>query len=158
MNERRRERGGALAFVGGPRHLRRDLDEILDEMLEDFRSDLLRGWYGLTEGRARMPAIDVKDKGTEIEVVVEMPGVPKDAVEINMTDDALEISAEAKGEEKEEDEGYLRRERYYTSFYRRVPMPGGVRAEKGEAEMVDGILRIRIPKEAGAKGHRIKVK
>ncbi|MEW5936772.1 MAG: Hsp20/alpha crystallin family protein [Candidatus Thermoplasmatota archaeon] len=164
MTEKKQERSGALlprSIFFDPRSVVREMDRMVDELRREFGSWVVpHGWHGdWVESGMRMPPIDVRDRGTELEVVAEMPGVSKDAIEINLTPETLEISAEVKGEEKEDDEGYIRRERHYTSFYRRIPMPDGVIPEKSEAEMSDGILRVRIPKQApAAKGHKLKVK
>jgi HSP20 family protein len=58
----------------------------------------------------------------------------------------LEISAKS-GEEKEtEEEGYIRRERSYTSFYRAVRLPTSVKEEGCSAKMENGVLTITLQK------------
>lgn len=126
------------------------LDEM-DRLFEDFRTDFESFMAVPREKRIqalRTPMVDLLDKGRSYELHAEMPGINKDDVNIEITENLLEISAETKEEKKEEDEkaGYIRRERRYAKFYRKIPMPESVKAEDAVAELKDGILTITLPK------------
>ncbi len=89
--------------------------------------------------------MDIEDTGDSYKVTADMPRIPKDKVNINVTSDSLEISG---GEEKEEtDKNYLHRERFYESFRRYVVFKDEVLPDKVEAEIKDGILTVKIPKK-----------
>ncbi len=105
----------------------------------------------------RQPLADVIDKKDEIVAKIEMPGIDKKDIEINLTEDGIEIKAEKKEEYKEEDKktGRHRFERSYAGFYRYFGLPKGVDIDKVEATCRNGILELRIPKK---EGHKEKVK
>ena len=125
--------------------------EEMDKMFDDLRSGFenylaVPGSFGATALRA--PAVDLIDAGNEYKLHAEIPGIKKEDINLEVGEEELEISAETKEEKKEEDEkkGYIRRERRYSKFYRRIPLPQPVDSEKVEAELKDGVLTVRLPK------------
>lgn len=109
----------------------------------------------------RQPLIDISDKGKELELVAELPGVKKEDIEVNIDEQSVEIRAKSETETKEEKKNYYFHERSYESFQRRMPLPVEVLPDKAEAEFKNGILTITIPKkepEHEKKGFRVQVK
>jgi HSP20 family protein len=101
-------------------------------------------------GRARggdgwSPALDVKERNGNLEIVAELPGIKKDDVRVECTDDGLIIEGEKREEHEETKGGVHRSERSYGHFYRVVPLPAGSETDKAKAEFHDGLLQIRIP-------------
>ncbi len=96
----------------------------------------------------RHPVSDIYETKDHVVAEVEMPGIDKKDINVNVTDDSIEIRAETKAEEKKEDKkkGMYRFERNYTGFYRKFYMPEGVDSEKANAEYNDGVLTIKVPK------------
>lgn len=92
------------------------------------------------------PRTDVQDKGSEIVVCADMPGIPRENVEISLTPTSIEISGEAEKNETEKEGGYTRQERSYSRFYRILPLPDEVLADRAEACMNNGVLEVHIPK------------
>jgi len=76
---------------------------------------------------------------------------------VTVSEGTLTIKGETKAEEQQEEQNYLRREFYYGTFSRTVPLPVGVQGEKATSQLQDGILEIRIPKSAGARGKEFPV-
>jgi HSP20 family protein len=106
-----------------------------------------------------MPLMDIVDHGDKYEMHVEMPGIKKEDISIEVTPTMVEISAEH--EEKSEDKGknWLRQERSNMGFYRSFQIPENVKTGKVEAELKDGILRLSLPKtEPKPKYESTKVK
>jgi HSP20 family protein len=91
------------------------------------------------------PAVDVKERDGNLEVVAELPGIQKEDVRIECTDEGLILEGEKREEREETTGGVHRCERSYGRFYRMVPLPAGADPEKAQAEFKDGLLRIRIP-------------
>ena len=87
-----------------------------------------------------------------------VPGVRPEDIEIDVTGNILSIRGERKAEKEVKEENYIRRERSYGRFSREVSLPGGVLADKAEADFEDGVLTITIPKAEEAKPKVIKVK
>jgi len=108
----------------------------------------------------RRPVMDLYETDKEIVSVLEIPGVTKDDIKVNATDEGIEIKVEKKAEKKEGDpkKGFYRMERSYSCFYRYVPMPKNADLPKLDASYREGILELKVPKlEMGPAKREIKV-
>lgn len=111
----------------------------------------------------REPLIDIVDKGNELRVVAELPGVEKKEIELDVNDQIISIKAKSSFETKEskEKEGYFYHERGTSSFFRSIPLPVQILPEKAVAEFKNSILTISLPKKftaAKPKGRKIEVR
>lgn len=104
------------------------------------------------------PFVDVMDKGDKVVVAADIPGVEKEDLSVNISGDRLEVSAERKKEAEEKKEGYVRRERTYTSYYRAIPLPAEVDADKADATFENGVLEITMPKIKAIEKKKIEIK
>jgi len=107
------------------------------------------------------PRVDIRDNGGALVITADMPGIPRENIDISVDRNMVEISGEAEHSEAEKKEGYMRQERSYQRFYRALPLPDEVVADKAEACVKDGVLEITLPKktptpEGGKK--RVNVK
>ena len=102
-------------------------------------------------------AIDVYQ--TEDEIVVKTPiaGVRAEDLDISVTDDVLTVKGERKQDEKITEDNYLVQECYWGSFSRSYILPVVVDAENASASIKDGVLVVKVPKEAKAKTRVIQV-
>lgn len=108
-----------------------------------------------TEEVATVPSVNINEKNKAFEVAVALPGLEKDDVRIEVTDQRLVISSE-KQYEKEENKGYwLRREYGYASFQRIFQLPNAADENQVKAEMKNGVLSIKVGKK---KDYSDKVK
>jgi len=96
------------------------------------------------------PEMDIFEDGNDVVVKAEMPGMKKEDIEVNLTDDTVTVSGEKKKEEKVEKKDYYRVERSYGSFSRSFRLPKEVQSDKAKATFKDGVLEIRVPKTAEA--------
>jgi HSP20 family protein len=97
-------------------------------------------------GTVTIPDVDVEERGNDIIVTADMPGVDKSDIRINVTEDnVLEISAEKKAEEKKEEQGYIRHERSYSRYYRAIRLPVPVDKTKAKASYNNGVLEVSMP-------------
>jgi HSP20 family protein len=105
------------------------------------------------------PSVDIFREGDDVVVKAELPGLKKEEIEVNLSEDTLTISGEKKKERKVEKKDYYRMERSYGSFARSISLPPGVRTEKARAQFRDGVLEIRIPgaEEAGKKARKVAI-
>jgi len=87
-----------------------------------------------------------------------LPGLKPDDVTIDISGDMLTIKGETKAEQEVKKEDYMYQERRYGAFSRSVILPSGLRTEKCEATMEDGVLTLTIPKAEQVKPKAIKVK
>jgi len=99
----------------------------------------------------------VKDSGDALNVVVELPGVAKEDVKVQLHDDVLTISAERKQPELKENEQWIRNEISYGKFERSINLPYDVVTEKISATYGNGILQITLPKAEEAKPKQIAI-
>jgi len=104
------------------------------------------------------PSIDIQDTEDKILATVDIPGVEKGDITLNVRGDMLEITAEKTKEKEEKGEGYIRRERGYTKFYRRIPLPAEVDPNNVDAALKDGVLRIEMVKSTLPEVKKIEVK
>ncbi len=105
-----------------------------------------------------LPPVNVKQTEKEVIVTADIPGVKEEDLNIEVGENFVDISGERKEEQEKKEEGYFRKEVSYGSFQRRVPLPADVKAEKAEAKIKDGQIKIVIPKVEPAKPKVTKIK
>jgi HSP20 family protein len=109
-------------------------------------------------GTVTIPDVDVEEKGDDIIVTADMPGVEKSDIQINVTEDnVLEISAEKKAETKKEEKNYVRHERSYSRYYRAIRLPVPVDKTKAKAAYNNGVLEISMPMVHRTKSSEIPI-
>jgi HSP20 family protein len=91
------------------------------------------------------PALEVFEREDKFVVRVDLPGLKKEDVKIEVTHDELTLQGERKLAKEEEQEGFYRTERTYGTFYRRIAIPEHVKAEGAMATFKDGVLEIAMP-------------
>jgi len=114
-------------------------------------------WTRMSELEEISPSVDIFEKGNDLVVKAELPGIRKEDIEVSVTDHTMRISGEKKCEEKIEKKDYYWEERSYGSFTRSFQLPSEVQTDKAEAKFKDGVLEIRIPKTEEAKKKEKKV-
>jgi len=152
LEEQREEKGGVRSM---PRQLMPwtpfgDIDRIFED--EDWPTPRLRM-------RALMaPLVNVRQTEKEVVVTADIPGVKEEDLQIEVGDEFVDIEGVRKEEAEEKDEGYYRKEVNYGSFQRRIPLPTEVIADKAEATIKDGQLRIVVLKVEPIKPKVTKIK
>jgi HSP20 family protein len=126
--------------------------------MQRLTEQMLRNWGGELEGRTFSPAVDIYEDADAIYLKAELPGIKPDDVNIDIENRVLTIRGERKLERDEKREGYRRIESSYGAFTRSFALPESVVADKVDAEIEDGVLKLRIPKQAEATAKRIPVK
>ena len=119
----------------------RRTQERLNQLYEDFMP--MKEWGS---GKIFTPAVDIKEEEDKLVVTTDLPGINKEDIEINLKEDMLEISAKSRKEKETEEEGYIRKEREYTRFYRAVRLPTSVKEEESTAKIENGVLTMTLPK------------
>jgi HSP20 family protein len=132
------------------------LRQAMDRLFEDSFVRPSRALEGL--GEVAGPALDIYQKPDEVVVKAALPGVKPEEVNIDITGDTLTIKGESKAEQEINREDYLYQERRYGAFSRTVVLPIGLKSDKAEATMEDGVLTLSIPKTEEIKPKAIKVK
>jgi len=132
------------------------LRQAMDRLFED---SFVRPSRALeTLGEVAAPALDVYQTASEIVVKAALPGVKPEDVSIDITGETLTVKGQSKADQEVKREDYLYQERRYGAFSRSVVLPGGLKTDKAEATMDDGVLTLTIPKAEEVKPKAIKVK
>jgi HSP20 family protein len=117
----------------------------MERMFEDFETFRFPSFFRKEFNQVGwMPEIEVLQRNGELTVRADLPGLNKDDVKVELTDEMLAISGERKEEKQEEREGYYRSERSYGSFYRQIPLPEGAKTETARAKFTDGVLEVTM--------------
>jgi len=130
-----------------------DFDRAFEEMRDEFL-----GAFGFAIPRpasapaAKSPGLraaraDVTDLGKSFQIVAEIPGIPKDQLDIRVRGNLVEIRGEHATETKESKKQYVYRERTSAGYYRQVELPEPVVASKVTAKLENGLLELDLPKE-----------
>lgn len=143
----------------GPFALMRRMQEDLDRLFSGFGSG-----RGLSRREKEFdidwsPAIEAFQRGNEFIVRVEIPGLSRDDLTVEVGDDVLTIRGVRKYDHEEEREGVVHSERAYGSFYRAIPLPDGALPDTTKANFKDGVLEIAIqaPSQEVRRGRRIEI-
>lgn len=91
------------------------------------------------------PAIEVRERNNNLEVCAELPGMTKDDVKVECTEEGIILEGEKRREQQHEEGGVHRSERSYGHFYRMIPLPEGADSEKARAEFKNGVLTVQVP-------------
>ncbi|MGA2667055.1 MAG: Hsp20 family protein [Patescibacteria group bacterium] len=151
FNKQKIEKGGENKM---PRYIMpwsplRDLDRFFED--DDLTSlPGSRGW--------QFPAVDVKQSEKDVTITANIAGIKEEDINVEVGDTYIDISGERKAEIEEKEEDYYRKEIRYGSFARRIPLPAEVNADKAEASIKDGQLRIIAPKIEPEKPKTTKIK
>ncbi len=132
------------------------LQERMNRLMSDFRTRTPWTEEEMAQG-AWVPAVDIYETKDSIVLNVELPGVTKEEISLEVKDNTLTLRGEKKMEKDVKEESYHRMERTYGSFMRAFTLPSTVQQEKVKARFKDGILEVSIPKAEEAKPKQIKV-
>ena len=143
--------------------------EEMDRVFDDFgfgrnwlspRSE--RSWAPLfsATGQVWAPQVEVTQRNNELFVRADLPGLKREDLKVDLTDDVITIQGERRQEEESERGGVYRSERSYGHFYRTIPLPEGAMTDQAKATFKDGVLEITMPAppEQVTRGRRLEIK
>lgn len=130
---------------------RRDFDRLFDDWATPVVAPALR-----TE-QSYMPVCDVEELSDHYLLSLEMPGMKKEDIKLEVHEGQLTVSGERQTESSQRQESQRYSERRYGKFQRSFTLPVGIDADKVEANYQDGVLRIVVPKTESAKPRQIKI-
>jgi HSP20 family protein len=135
-------------LIRDPFALMREMTSELDRVFHE-PSWPSRRWQSFRTRRqaesAWHPEIDVFEKDKRLVTKIDLPGMKKEDVKVEVSDGHLAISGERRRESEEKGKEFYRCERDYGSFYRAVPLPEGVSLEDVKAIFADGVLEVSVP-------------
>jgi HSP20 family protein len=116
-------------------------------------------WSPSQRRRSWQPAVDVKETDKAYILEADLPGISEKDIEVRVEGDILTLTSQKKEERKEEQEGYLRRERYLRGFQRSFRLPEDVDIDKISAKFEKGVLTLTMPRtiKKRERGRKIEV-
>ena len=132
------------------RSLQRDVDSLFDRFFD--RS-------GREESRSAVwaPQTDLIETDDSFQLRLDVPGMTKSDIDINLQNRTLTVSGERESETKEESEEYVRVERAFGSFHRTFTLPDAVDDENIKATYDNGVLSIHVPKTEESTRRKIEI-
>ncbi|TNE68589.1 Hsp20/alpha crystallin family protein [bacterium] len=125
---------------------KRDLMPTFDSLFDNFFDTPVSDLFSDSLNIRQIPAVNIKETETDFIVELAAPGLKKDDFKISLDKDVLTVSSEKEAENKEEKEGYMRREFSYSSFKRSFTLPEKANRESVRANYEHGVLSIVIAK------------
>jgi HSP20 family protein len=138
----------------------RELEDVSDRLNRMFgtqaaRRDVARDALKVVDWA---PSVDIAETQEEFQIKAELPEVKKEDVRVSVDGNMLRIEGERKQEKEDKGKRFHRVERSYGSFMRSFTLPDNIDDSKVQAEFRDGMLNIRLPKNAQAKAKSVQVK
>ena len=119
----------------------------IDRSIENLRKEMEKAFSSFPSiSMPTMPrtSCDIIDEGNQFRVKMDTPGIKKNELKLNVTDNSIEVTGEHKEEEKKKN--YLRKERHSVSYYQTIPLSEKIIPGKVKAKLTDGVLDITLPK------------
>ncbi len=104
----------------------------------------------LTVGTELIPKMDMLKNGEDVVLRLELPGISKDDISIDVENNRLTVSAKHEEAHEEKEQGYLSRETLSGEYRRSVALPEGIDAEHVKANYADGVLEVTLQGAAKA--------
>ena len=139
----------------------RAIERLANEFTRAFDDFAVgRGWTRMPVSGELVtwaPRVDITQHNDDLIVRVDLPGMAKDDVKVNVSEDSITIHGERHRTQDEERDGVYRCERSYGAFYRTVELPAGSVTDQAKASFSNGVLEIRMPAAPAAKGRPIEI-
>lgn len=145
----------ALAPYWNSRSLAADLFADIDRLFENFGRLSTLPVY---DERSFTPACEITEAEDHYLMSIDLPGMKKEDIKVEVIDNVLTVSGERKREfSSDRNEKIQRYEKSYGFFKRSFTPPSTVEVGKVEARYEDGVLELYLPKAQAAKPHQIEI-
>ena len=104
------------------------------------------------------PAVDIFEDGEAIHLAVDLPGIKREDIHVNVEKNLLTITGERVPAQNAENQNFHRVERAHGTFTRSFSLPETIDSGAIEAQLRDGVLNLRLTKRAEVKPRQIEVK
>jgi len=126
-----------------------DVKPKFPAMIEKFLGKKITNEASDGEEISTVPSVNISDENKAFEVNMELPGLDKKDVKLEIKDNCLVISSEKQYEKQDKSKEWMRKEYGYASFQRMFQLPESADYDKVQAEMKNGILSVIIAKKDG---------
>jgi len=122
----------------------RDKQEELGKSLSDYTSSIQK------------PLADIMETETSFIIITDLPGVKKDDIDIDISEDSIDITAKFEDEINEKGANYIKKERNYGETKRSISLPAKINIKGATARFNDSILTVTLPKIMEEK-HKVNI-
>ncbi len=126
----------------------------LQDMVEDL-VDVVRQFGA--PGYARHPRLELVEMVDEYRVLMDLPGLARDDVEVNTRGDEITVAGERRRSEYPDGSKVRRSELRYGQFRRSLHMPADADIDTVSAHLADGVLRLTVSRRKGGGGRSVAV-
>jgi HSP20 family protein len=137
-----------------PIGMMRRFAEEMDRMFEGFGLPSSDPWSTGKDLQSFSPEIEMFERDGKLVLRADLPGLSKDDVKVDVTEDAVMIEGERKYEHEDRSEGIYKSERSYGRFHREVALPEGVKSDTAAATYKDGVLELTFDMPQTSKNRR----
>jgi HSP20 family protein len=117
--------------------IQKKLSGMFDTMIRD----------GYLKTYESSPAMDFQDLGKEFLAKIDLPGLSKEAINLEVTEKSIVVSGtREEGQEESDSSGFYRKERSSSSFRREISLPSQIKVEEVTAKYENGVLIVTLPK------------
>jgi HSP20 family protein len=131
------------------RNLQREVDSLFDRFFNRTGDD--------DSSAVWAPQTDLVETDEDFQLRLDVPGMSKEDIDINLQNGTLTVSGERTSERTDEGEDYVRVERAFGNFHRTFTLPDAVDHENIEATYEDGVLSINVPKTEESTRRQIEI-
>jgi len=126
------------------------MTRLIDETLSHiWKEDMAQGVWS--------PPVDILERGDEVVLKVDLPGVSQNEIDIRVEEGTLTIQGERKFVKESSEENYVQIEKPYGTFRRTFSIPRTIDQESIKASYKDGVLRIILPRKQEIQPKQIVV-
>jgi HSP20 family protein len=126
-------------------------ETVFDMVPAFFRPSARQGWLGVR--------MDLAETENTYELAVELPGIPKEAIQVSVYDNTVSITGEAPRADADngEEKNWLLRERSVGKIARNITLPEAVDDNASQARYADGVLHLTLQKKRASQVKRLTV-
>ncbi|MCV0411767.1 Hsp20/alpha crystallin family protein [Nitrosarchaeum sp.] len=121
-----------------------DINKSIDNLRQEMEKAFL-SFPSISMPKMNHTSCDIIDEGNQFRVKMDTPGIQKNEIKLNVTENSIEVTGEHK-EEEEKKKNYLRKERHSMSYYQTIPLSEKIVPNKVKTKLTDGVLDIVLPK------------
>jgi len=130
-----------------------DMIKNMKEMQKEFEKKISE----YTETLPEKPTLDLIETDEKLIIKTDLPGVKKEDINIELTEDTISITANFKEEIEVEKANYVKKERRFGEAKRELRLPAKIKVDEAKATFEDGVLTIELPKVEVKKKHTLKL-
>ncbi|MCD6195011.1 Hsp20 family protein [bacterium] len=135
---------------------RRDFEKFFDFHFPHFKDFFALSWPEVWEKMGFVARVNLVDKGSFLELLVDLPGFKKDETEVEVMPREVLVRAKRREEKREKAKGVYYNEATAAEVSRRIALPSEIDPDKSKAELKDGRLRVVLPKLKSQESRTIK--